>query len=279
MGNIYRMPVNFGPSWGPRQGPGGRRFTGMHATTYLNVSFLTDPAQLAQLLPPGHRPAAEPVVTIRSLYNRSFVWLAGRAYNYVEVLFRSVFEGERDKVEGEFVAVMWESMADAAFVGRDEAGHPKLFAEVPDPVVRNGTTYGEASWYGFKFYECSFPGLELGPWPTEKEATAPYSPPSEMLLTRPRLNYKYFPNAEDMEKADVAYTVMAPAGHFKQQVLERWSGPANFKFNPARWEDLPTFGNISNALAELKVVENRGGSMVRMLREFNDLRGTLKILR
>jgi hypothetical protein len=280
MGFIYRMPVGFGPSWGPRQGPGGKRFeNSVSRTTFLTSSFLTNPDQMAKLLPPGIVPAADPVVTIRGLYNRDFAWLAGRAYNYVEVLFRAVFRGEQDEVEGDYVAVMWEGMADACIVGRDEAGHPKIYAEVPDPETRGGNTYGEMSWYGFRFFEHEYAGLVLGPWPYEREATTPFAPKEQTTMVRPRLHYKYFANAENMEVADVAYTVMTPAGSYEQRILDRWNGPASVRFLRSRWEDLPTFGYMSNAMADLELVQDLGGSMVRVLRGFNDLRDSLKILR
>lgn len=277
---MYRMPVGFGPSWGPRQGPGGKRFEGsVSRTTFLTWTYVTEPDEMAKWLPPGFRPAADPVVTIRGLYNKDFEWLAGRAYNYVEVLFRAVYKGERDEVEGDYVAVMWEGMADACLVGRDEAGHPKIYAEVPDTETRNGNTYGEMRWEGFKFFEHEYEGLELGPWPHDREATTPIAPMEQSTMVRPRLHYKYFANAENMETPDVAYTVMTPAGSYEQRILERWSGPARVQFFRSRWEDLPTFGYMSNAMADLPVVEDRGGAMTRVLRGFNDLRGSLKILK
>ena len=279
MGNIYRMPVGFGPSWGPRQGPDGRRFNGELArTTVFTHSYITDRAKLAALLPPNTVPAEEPLVTIRMLYNKDFAWLAGRAYHYLEVLFRAVYQGERDTVEGDFVAVMWEGMADAAIVGREEVGHPKLVCDVPDPVIKDGKTFATASWCGFTFYEGSFDHA-LTPWPAEREATTPVAPPGQGMSLRPRLNYKYIPNAERMEEADVAYMAMMPAGAYEQRILEKWSGPATTKWNLARWEDLPTFGNVSNALRDLPMLDDRGGTMVRVLRAANDLRDVMKILR
>jgi hypothetical protein len=276
---LYRMPVNFGPSLGPRQGPAGRRFTGeLSRTTLVSVPYLTEASHLAQLLPPGFEPGEEPVVTIRAHYNRDLAWLAGRAYNYVEVLFRATFAGQDDRIEGDFVAVMWEGSADAIIVGREEAGHPKLFADVPEPVVTGTGTRGEASWCGFVFAELELEGLQLGPWPSGLEDAAPPARPDEGLVTRPRLNYKYVPNSADLSKPDAAYVVMVPAGTYPQRILETWRGRGTVRFNEARWEDLPTFAQIVNQLAELPVKEWRQASMTRVLRSFNDLRDVMRIL-
>jgi hypothetical protein len=278
--HLYRMPVSFGPSLGPRQGPGGRRFTGeLSRTTLLSVPFLTEASNLARLLPPGFEPGQEPIVTVRIHYNQGLPWLAGRSYNYVEVLFRAVFAGEQDRVEGDFVAVMWEGMADAIIVGREEAGHPKLFADVPDPAVTGDSTRGIASWCGFVFAEFEFTGLQLGPWPAELEDAAPPAQPHEGLVARPRLNYKYVPNSVDLDRPDAAYVIMIPAGTYPQRILETWRGEGQVQFNQARWEDLPTFAQIVNHLAALPVKEWRQASMTRILRSFNDLRDVMRILR
>jgi Acetoacetate decarboxylase (ADC) len=277
---LYRMPVNFGPSLGPRQGPGGRRFTGeLSRTTLLSVPYLTDGSRLARLLPPGFESGEEPVVTVRIHYNRDLAWLAGRSYNYVEVLFRAAFVGQDGRTEGDFVAVMWEGLADAIIVGREEIGHPKLFADVPDPVVTDRGTRGLASWCGFVFAEVDIEGLQLGPWPAELEDTARPAEAHEGLMTRPRLNYKYIPNAVHLDQPDAEYVVMIPAGTYPQRILETWRGGGRVRFNRARWEDLPTFAQIVNHLAELPVLEWRQASMTRVLRSFNDLRDVARILR
>jgi hypothetical protein len=230
------------------------------------------------VLPAGFEPGAEPVVTIRLHYNRDFAWLAGRTYNYVEVLFRAVFAGARDRVEGDFVAVMWEGLPDAIIVGREEAGHPKLFADVPDPVVTDGSTRGSASWCGFTFAEFDFEGLVLGPWPTELEATARPTRPQEGLVIRPRLNHKYVPSSVRLDKADADYVIMIPANVYPQRILESWHGRGRVTFHRAKWEDLPTFAQIVNHLRDLPVVEWREASMIRVLRSFNDLRDVMRVL-
>ena len=108
MAYIHRMPVEFGPSLGPRQGLGGRRFNGeLSRATLFTVQCLTAPVAMAKLLPAAFSPADEPLVTLRVHYNHSLAWLAGRAYNYIEVMFRSVFHGRQDQVEGDFTSKVY----------------------------------------------------------------------------------------------------------------------------------------------------------------------------
>jgi hypothetical protein len=278
---IYRMPVGFGPSEGPRQGPDGRRFNGdLSRATLLSVEYLTDAATLQALLPADYKVAAEPVVTVKVHYNHSLAWLAGRGYNYIEVLFRAVFEGKQDRCEGDFVAVMWESLADPIIVGRDEVGHPKIFADIPEPVVTDSSTTFTSSWFDYQFCTVSFAGLSLPQWPAQEvEDEVRSRPPATGMSGLPRLNYKYIPNAQNLEEADCAYTVMFPAGLYENYVLDSWAGSATVTFEHATWEQLPTMSNIVNRLADLPVIEYLGASMVRTVRSFNDLRDVARILR
>lgn len=274
---LFRMPVGFGPALGPRQGPDGKRFSGEFSqATLLSTAFQTNPEQLAELLPPGFRPADDPVVSVKLHANRRLPWLAGRAYHYFEVLFSVVFEGEEDRVDGELVAVMWESMADPIIVGREECGHPKLFADIPDPATQDGVTRSDASWCGFTFLEMELPGLSLAPWPEDLEPSPADGPGAE---GRPRINYKYFPSSADLTTADVAQAVLMPPSTYRAQVFDTWEGEGAVTWTKARWEDLPTMAHIVNPLASLDVVEWRPATMARMFRPFNDLRDGMRVLR
>ncbi len=61
-GTRHRMPVAFGPSPGPRQGPQGQRFDMGHAPrSTAAITFLTDERKLRELLPPGCSLDGEPL--------------------------------------------------------------------------------------------------------------------------------------------------------------------------------------------------------------------------
>jgi hypothetical protein len=49
-------------------------------------------------------------------------------------------------------------------------------------------------------------------------------------------------------------------------------GDAKLSWNPARWEDLPTFYQVVNAFAELEIKEFLGGGLTRSTggKDFSD---------
>ncbi len=117
------------------------------------MSFLTKPEQLNKLLPDRFAPVGEPVVTVVVAYMTGIEWLAGRGYNVLGVSFPAVFNGDRDHVQGSFLSVLWENLADAIFTGREELGFSKIYCEIPDPIIRDDETNCIGSWFDFKFMD------------------------------------------------------------------------------------------------------------------------------
>ena len=106
-GRIYRMPVGFGPAYGPRSGIDGRTYENSAVkTTSYSVSYLTDREQLEAIVPPGFEVGAEPVVTVSVVLLREIEWLAGRGYNVVTVTFPVIYNGEEDHAIGDFMPVL-----------------------------------------------------------------------------------------------------------------------------------------------------------------------------
>src|SRR5215210_4693962 len=105
---MYRMPVGFGPSAGPRRGPTGEIFDAAKSVKTLTceVSFLTDSNALRNLLPPGFELLGEPVLTVTAGYLTEIAWLAGRGYNVVGVYFPATHCGEQ-RTDGLYNAVLW----------------------------------------------------------------------------------------------------------------------------------------------------------------------------
>lgn len=278
MTEMLRMPISFGPSLGPRQGPAGRDFQDqVLRKTLFTVPLLADADRLAGVLPPGFEPAEVPRVTFRFHYNENVHWLAGRGYNYLEVMFATVFRGEHDEAEGDLTAVMWESLADPIITGREEVGLPKLFADIPEPTREGGSSVLRVSWEGFEFVTAELAGLEYAAWPS---AVWPDAAEQEAPARRGvRLNYKYIPNSDDLTQADVAYVTATPQGGTAQQLVESWSGPASLTVHRAAWEDLPTFVQVVNSLADLNLRPDGPATMTRALVAFDSLRDAMRVLR
>jgi hypothetical protein len=251
-GAMYRMPTHFGPATGPRCGPDGKPFDwtrSPHRTT-LAVSFLSERGQLDALLPPGFTVGDEPVVTVAMSYLTDLPWLAGRGYNMLGVSFPAVFTGQRDRAAGNFLAVLWENMAEPIMTGREELGYSKIFCELPQARFSADSADCQASWQGFTFLELELSQLQPAP------------------LTIPavdQLHYKYIPRTGDWGQADVAYAVLTPSHNPNAAVQEVRRGSGSVRFHRPRWEDMPTQHMIVNRLADLDVRQWRGASLVRTI--------------
>ena len=97
----HRMPVVFGPSAGPRQGPEGQRFdlseAPREATT---IEFLTDRERLLRLIPSGCVLDGDSVVTVQHTILREQQWLAGRGYSMLGVRYPVRYQGVNEEVRG-----------------------------------------------------------------------------------------------------------------------------------------------------------------------------------
>ena len=255
---MYRMPTHFGPRTGPRQGPDGRKFDNINSprTTRISLSFLSDPVQLQALLPPGFALDSEPVVTISASYMTEIEWLAGRGYNTLGVSFPARFRGQQDDVSGSFLTVLWENLADPIITGREELGFAKIYCELPPPTVLNGNYRLTASWMGFQF-------LELEAADLRQQSDAEIRALTQNQTGDGILHYKYMPRTGEWGTADIAYATLTPAAAPNQTIQEWRLGTGEARWQPARWEDMPTQYNIVNRLAELEMREVRGASLVR----------------
>lgn len=255
-GKMYRMPTHFGPVMGPRQGPDGRRFECRDnpKSTSLAVSFRTDPAQLSALLPACFELGEEPIVTVYSTHMTQIEWLAGRGYAMLGAAFPAVFHGQRDRVTGSFLAVLWENLCDPIITGREELGFSKIYCEISEPRITSTEAQVCAGWLGFNFLDIEVTALHE----PSGEAGAGAGPGSDGTL-----HYKYIPKTGEWGTEDVAYPVLMPAAGDNKRVVEHLTGDGRLTWHRARWEDLPTFYNVVNGLADLQVVEHLGGTLTR----------------
>ena len=255
---MYRMPTHFGPRAGPRRGPDGRRFEcrdNPYSTNY-SLSFLSSSTQLERFLPPCFALDGEPVVTVSATYMTEIEWLAGRGYNTLGVSFPVSFEGEVDKLSGNFLTVLWENLTDPILTGREELGFSKIYCELPTPTSLRGQHHVTASWLGFKFLDITIDDLREQP---REEIDLLSSGQGGAGV----LHYKYIPRTGEWGAADAAYAVFTPAETPNRRILERHVGAGRLQFHRARWEDMPTQYNIVNALAGLQIREYRGASLTK----------------
>lgn len=168
-GTFYRMPVFFGPTPGPRQSPGLESDT-VTKHLVLSVDFRSDAEQLQALLPARFEVWGEPIVTIDVHYMKQIPWLAGRGYNMSDVKFPAVYHSRQGPVHGTFVLLRWENLADPILSGREELGHNKLWCNIPEPSVLNGTYRVKLDWLGHPFMDLKISDL------AQDTAPAPIDP-------------------------------------------------------------------------------------------------------
>ena len=257
---MYRMPTHFGPRTGPRRGPDGQRFENRDTprSTSFSVSFLSNPDQLEALLPPGFTLDGEPVVTVSASYMTEIEWLAGRGYNTLGASFPVRFEGEKDRLSGNLLTVLWENLTDPILTGREEIGFSKIYCELPYPTYLRGEHHIIASWLGFKFLDVYVNDLR-------EQSTEEIEAIMQSQTSAGAMHYKYMPRTGEWGTADVAYAVLTPAETPNRRILERHVGSGSLQFHPARWEDMPTQYNIVNGLAGLEIREYRGASLMKTI--------------
>jgi hypothetical protein len=257
---MYRMPTSFGPSTGPRRGHAGRRFNGINSpkSVTLKVSFLSNATQLEKLLPPGFTLHGEPIVTISETNMTEIEWLAGRGYSVLGATIPAKYTGEKETAVGPFLTVLWENLADPIITGREELGFAKIYCELPDIRVVGDTAGSQASWLGYTFLDMEVNNLKPRPEPAEDT-------PAPTAQIDGQMHYKYMPRTGEWGTADSQYAVITPAAGSNARVLEDLVGDGTLKWNPARWEDLPTFYQVVNGLAELEVKEYLGASLTRSI--------------
>ena len=237
---MYRMPVSFGPAPGPRNLPESQRHRRYEKNTLtLTLSALTDSDALARLLPPGFAVEAPARIELSLLVLTDIGWLAGRGYNILMVRIPARWRGEED-VTGAFVPVLWESMAEPILTGRDELGWPKIFADIPTPVVENGEWRAHAAWEDFTFLD-----MRAGDF----EAAARPDPAPQMMF------HKYVPRTGAWGEAEVDYFTATALEVAAPQVRSVRNGTGAFRFHRASWEQMPTQYPIVSALADLPLID------------------------
>lgn len=256
----YRMPSHFGPAPGPRNIPAHVKIdhTRYPLTTTVTLRYLTEQARLEAMLPPGFTVAGEPIVSIDFAYMKQIPWLGGRGYNIALLSWPATFTGTRDVLTGRFAAVLFENFADPIITGRDELGHPKIYCEIPEPLVLNDLVTCRLLWDGFEFLRVDVSGLD----------TITGNPAANEIKTTDWLQWKYIPGTPHTAGPDASYPTASPdplaADHYPNITIDSQQfGQGKLKFNRARWEDMPTVHHVANAFEALPVREVRWAAVTR----------------
>lgn len=247
---ISIMPTTFGVAGGPRQPPQHPDFRSgpIRFSRYI-VRFLTRADQLSALLPKGVVLRGEPTAQFHFFCLRDIPWLAGRGYNILSLMIPVTHKGAGAQTDGVFCAVMWENMGDPIITGREQLGHPKLAAQLPDPRHWNGQTHIRANWEHFTFAEmalaCDIPA-------TPDEVTDFSASVGAGIIA-----HKYVPRSGQWDVADADYLTLSPVPgqsntRDPQPAPSVKRGTGSIRFNIPQWQDMPTQYHIVQKLAALE---------------------------
>lgn len=263
----YRSPIHFGPQVGPRQGPAPDYtpfdLTNSPVLTVAAFSYLTDLELMSRLLPENMTVHGEPIVTLEVQEFSELEWLAGRGYRTVNVKFPVQYQGKTEQLTGQFLAVMWENLADPIISGREELGYNKIFCDIAAEINFRGVKKFSAGWDGHKFFEMELEGLrEAQPGDLEKFG-------GDGIL-----HVKYVPGTGHSAPPDAHYVTLTPSAATSTQYEQVLLGEGNARFVQSTWEQLPTLYHIVNALSELPIIEARGAMYARTRggRDLSDVR-------
>ncbi len=258
------MPTVFGAAGGPRQAPGEAGF--VHGPTRITrylVAFLGREEQVRQLIPTGLELRGDPVVQVHYSCLRDIPWLAGRGYNILAVLFPVRFTSQDGTtVDGLFQAVLWENLGDSIITGREQLGHAKLYAQLPDPREVGGSTSISASWDGFTFAE-----LELS---CHDVPDADFLEGMTAMAGAGLIGHKYIPRTGAWDVPDADYLTLTPlpgASNLRdpQPAPVVRGGEGSVQFHAPGWQDMPTQYHIVQKLAGLDQVSPLGAMVVEGL--------------
>ena len=247
---IRIMPAAFGPAGGPRQAPGDPDFTERPIRFIRHiVRFETDAKTLESLLPDALLLRGTPTVQFHFFCLRDIPWLAGRGYNLLSMMIPVRHVGDGGTTDALYQAVIWKNLGDPIITGREQLGHPKLYAQLPEPRRWNDDIYLRASWEDFTFAE-----MQLSP---EEEA------PPEMVAEFTQgvgagiISHKYIPRSGAWDQADADYLTLSPVPGASntadpQPAPSVRRGKGQIRFIPPRWQDMPTQYHIVQKLAAIE---------------------------
>ncbi|KAK2736756.1 hypothetical protein FQN55_001518 [Onygenales sp. PD_40] len=284
----WRMPLSFGPATGPRQDSAGR-FRDSYSCTSVTASikFKTSRTLLQNMLPTPEfafrSPSTIAYATVSCTTLSDLDWLGGGGYSHLGLYLHGVQYTQQDGsvVNGSYLAVLFEDLADPIITGRDELGMPKVFSTINIDRQKEKLQVS-LEWRGAKFGEFEWEELEQVITPSSDAADGGAAGPHNDSAFIPGINtsklvddgiltYRYIPAIGDPGKAESEYAVFIPNNKGvstappPQETVSRVA-KGRISFNPHDWNALPTLHNVASRLAEMpvykieeaKVVESRG---------------------
>lgn len=235
-GYSYSMPPFFG---GARYDP--KLVVNVGHVVQMNFVQTTDANRLSEYLPKGFT-LLRPELNISFIMGKEVDFMAGGAYNMMQVHIPVQFKGTKDRESGEFMLVVWENKTHPIIGGREENGVPKVFADMQDIRMFDGKYFTNLSYDGNTFLN-----LEMeNPQPLDAESLSKMKDQSENMLT---FGWRYIPRV-GAAGADISQPVTYPASMI---IRDAWTGTGSVKWTPITYAKHPGQFHIINSLAGLPV--------------------------
>lgn len=243
---MYRMPPFFG---GNVYNPD----FDAHVNDVVTMAFTykTDKDKLADYLPDGFE-LLRPELNVAFCQMREVSFMAGGAYNLVNVSVPARFNGKRDRLEGQFSLVVWENNTLPIIGGREETGVPKIFADIQDLHIFPPRYFTNASYEGNTFLRLEMTVAQ----PIEGQ---PLEQIKAASITMNNLNFRFIPKV-GRPGVELGQLVLYPQGTI---VKSAWIGNGSIEWIKLRPEQNPQQFHIIDALADLPMAEMAPAMMLK----------------
>lgn len=230
----YRMPAHFG---GGVFDPEARSYADDALT--ISYSYTTDGDRLADYLPEAFE-LRKPELNIQYQQLRQVDWLAGSHYNLIWVAAPVRFNGQRDRLEGDFALVVWENKTTPILTGRD-IGMPKIYADIEDLQIVGETYRTRASYEGSTFLQ-----MEMA-----RQGAVDELQVKALQADVNCLGWRYLQKLGG-PGAEVSQPTLYP---MRWEPRSAWRGHGTIQWTQLKWEQNPMQWWIIKALAELPMIK------------------------
>ena len=129
----YIMPITFGPNsiMYPETGKSITNFSEIHVAS---ITYESDRDAIKHFC--RNVTLSDPYVTVAVCEFTNTGYMAGKAYNLINVNVPVHFKGERDDLDADYIMVMFENHGDPIMGGRDTMGYNKVYCEIEHQTLR-----------------------------------------------------------------------------------------------------------------------------------------------
>ncbi|HOJ96749.1 MAG TPA: acetoacetate decarboxylase family protein [Methanospirillum sp.] len=120
--------------------------------TLISIMYRTDMQPLRELIPEEFD-ISEPLIKIGYQKCNAVEWMGGSEYSLITVSTPVRYMGTSEPIDGIFHHVLWENKTAPILGGREEAGMPKVFADIPEYRRLDDSLFINASHEGRTFLE------------------------------------------------------------------------------------------------------------------------------